>query len=460
MGFVGVHVGQCGIQTGTAFWELVDAIGSSDTAVPHELVTSSCSYPHTLRPLAVCFDNDARPLKAWSTHSFNALDVSKAACFYSEGQRGSGGNFANGLRRMREQSTRSVATARTDCIEAVMEGIRRQIEACSSRAHFFLTHSLAGGTGSGGGSQILQSLRDTYGANRYIITVSIAPSTQGDVPCQAFNSVLAGTALNEFSDCSLITQNLSYCQSTVGTHRAEHHAIEDLNAMIARGLAGLLLPLCPAEPSRGDHRMADLVESVTPLPALRFAEVHVSKPNVGESRTMKSVAESLCRDVPRYGDNGHLVCTSSALLIARGKLSGFDNASHRAYLDCLGGLQQMVSQGQRGLLGDGALFTVRHCTPCPQVLASATQSRGKSHSRLGNHSRLLPQFAPPGALIYAANRSSIGDYWFHCSRQAESKLQSNAYVHWYAAAGLMKEDLQHAASNMQDTANAYMWCGQ
>lgn len=74
-------------------------------------------------------------------------------------------------------------------------GIRRQTEASSTRAHFFLTHSLAGGTGSGGGSAILQGVRDTYGSGCYITTLSIAPSPSGDVPCQAFNAVLAGTAL-------------------------------------------------------------------------------------------------------------------------------------------------------------------------------------------------------------------------------------------------------------------------
>ena len=69
--------------------------------------------------------------------------------------------------------------------------------------------------------------------------------------------------------------------------------------------------------------MADLVESVTPIPAFRFAELHVSKPDVGGSRTMKALAQSMCRDVPRYGSNGRLIGTRAALLIARGKISGF-----------------------------------------------------------------------------------------------------------------------------------------
>lgn len=75
--------------------------------------------------------------------------------------------------------------------------------------------------------------------------------------------------------------------------------------------------------------MADLAENVTPMPAFRFAEVHVSKPGLGEGRTMSAVARHFCRSVPRYHASGELICTSNALMIARGKMSGFHESMHR-----------------------------------------------------------------------------------------------------------------------------------
>lgn len=102
-----------------------------------------------------------------------------------------------------------------------------------------------------------------------------------------------------------------------------------MQPQVCRSLAGLLLPLSPIEPAWGCQRMADLAESVTPVPAFRFAEVHVSKPGVSESHTMNSVAHHFCRSVPRYHASGGLICTSSALIIARGKLSGFEDSMHR-----------------------------------------------------------------------------------------------------------------------------------
>lgn len=184
-------------------------------------------------------------LQALSGHKFVTLDTTTPECHYSKSRRGSGGIFANGLRSIQQCATGNVTITEGPVIDAVIEGmlrcyinrfdvyltmcapqsdvsshfeflftktdlgavpavfatlashagIRRQAEACSSRPHFFVTHSLAGGTGSGGGSAILHSLRDIYGSGSYVMALSVAPSPKGDVPCQAFNSVLAGTAL-------------------------------------------------------------------------------------------------------------------------------------------------------------------------------------------------------------------------------------------------------------------------
>lgn len=59
--------------------------------------------------------------------------------------------------------------------------------------------------------------------------------------------------------------------------------------------------------------------------------------------------------------------------------------------------------------------------------------------------------------LASCRRSSIGDFWLRCAEQADLKLQSNAYVHWYEAGGLMREDLEHAVNSMQDTGSAYKW---
>jgi hypothetical protein len=44
-----------------------------------------------------------------------------------------------------------------------------------------MTHSLAGGTGSGLGSRLLEEYRDTFGKS-YLMTVSIWPNMIGETP--------------------------------------------------------------------------------------------------------------------------------------------------------------------------------------------------------------------------------------------------------------------------------------
>ena len=62
-----------------------------------------------------------------------------------------------------------------------MEVLRKEVE----RSDFFLgvvmMHSLAGGTGSGLGSRLLEDYRDEYG-KAYMMTTSVWPNSSGETP--------------------------------------------------------------------------------------------------------------------------------------------------------------------------------------------------------------------------------------------------------------------------------------
>jgi tubulin gamma len=66
---------------------------------------------------------------------------------------------------------------------------------------FMLLHSIAGGTGSGVGSFLLERLNDRF-PKRLIQTYSIFPDTQdsGDVVVGPYNSLLSLRRLTEFAD--------------------------------------------------------------------------------------------------------------------------------------------------------------------------------------------------------------------------------------------------------------------
>jgi len=64
-----------------------------------------------------------------------------------------------------------------------------------------LLHSIAGGTGSGVGSFLLERLNDRF-PKKLIQTYSIFPDTQnsGDVVVQPYNSLLSMRRLTEYAD--------------------------------------------------------------------------------------------------------------------------------------------------------------------------------------------------------------------------------------------------------------------
>jgi tubulin gamma len=69
---------------------------------------------------------------------------------------------------------------------------------------FFLCHSIAGGTGSGLGSLLLEHLNDRY-PKKLLNTFSVFPNTEevSDVVVQPYNSVLSMSRLTEYADSTV-----------------------------------------------------------------------------------------------------------------------------------------------------------------------------------------------------------------------------------------------------------------
>ena len=62
-----------------------------------------------------------------------------------------------------------------------MEMIRRRAEKADIFKGILLFHSLAGGTGSGMGSRIIEDFRENFD-RKYLFTASVWPATSGETP--------------------------------------------------------------------------------------------------------------------------------------------------------------------------------------------------------------------------------------------------------------------------------------
>ena len=65
-----------------------------------------------------------------------------------------------------------------------MEMLRKRAENADYFIGSLLFHSLAGGTGSGLGSRLIESYRDSFSLKSKLFTVSVWPANTGETPLQ------------------------------------------------------------------------------------------------------------------------------------------------------------------------------------------------------------------------------------------------------------------------------------
>eukprot|EP01052_Picozoa_sp_SAG31_P003155 SAG31_NODE_119_length_23948_cov_9.957105_2_plen_162_part_00 len=92
---------------------------------------------------------------------------------------GAGNNWASGYQQANDKE------------EELMEMVDREADGSDSLEGFVLIHSIAGGTGSGMGSNLLEKLNDRY-PKKLIQTYSVFPNSAetSDVVVQPYNSLL------------------------------------------------------------------------------------------------------------------------------------------------------------------------------------------------------------------------------------------------------------------------------
>ena len=84
--------------------------------------------------------------------------------------------------------------------------IDREADGSDSLEGFVLIHSIAGGTGSGLGSYLLEKLNDRF-PKKLIQTYSVFPNDENDVVVQPYNCLLAMKRLTLNADATVVIDN-------------------------------------------------------------------------------------------------------------------------------------------------------------------------------------------------------------------------------------------------------------
>ncbi|CAN0002605.1 unnamed protein product, partial [Choristocarpus tenellus] len=214
MSSVYIHLGQAGNQIGKELWRMAETEFVSNPGFSSSgALRKAGHFNHLMeggdamfhaedgysRYLAV--DSEPKVVQSCQleVHSLRPDNV-----IFDQG--GLANNWAMGFRSCTKEGS---------LLDRCMEGARREIERCSWPNSIVIVHSLAGGTGSGLGSALLQALRDEY-PSLYLINISVWALQAGETPLQHYNTALSLQHLQAFSDAVVYRSNDDLLQAGAG----------------------------------------------------------------------------------------------------------------------------------------------------------------------------------------------------------------------------------------------------
>lgn len=185
-------------------------------------------------------------------HLFNPENV-----FVSKNGGGAGNNWASGYHQGEL------------VLEDILDMIDREAGYSDSLEGFTLAHSIAGGTGSGMGSFILEALNDRY-PKKLIQTYSVFPnqSESSDVVVQPYNSVLTMKRLTLNADAVVVLDNTALNRIAAERLHIENPTIEQTNTLVSTVMAASTATL--RYPGYMNNDLMGLLASLIPVPQCHF----------------------------------------------------------------------------------------------------------------------------------------------------------------------------------------------
>jgi tubulin gamma len=155
--------------------------------------------------------------------------------------------------------------------EDLLEMLDREAEGSDSLEGFMLLHSVAGGTGSGVGSFLLERLADRY-PKRLVQTYSVFPSaTQvSDVVVQPYNAVLTLRRLAENADAVVVLDNGALARIAADALGITSPSFAQSNSLVATLLSAATATL--RYPGYLHNDLASILAALVPDPACHFLE--------------------------------------------------------------------------------------------------------------------------------------------------------------------------------------------
>ncbi|KAJ7570509.1 hypothetical protein O6H91_01G123400 [Diphasiastrum complanatum] len=153
--------------------------------------------------------------------------------------------------------------------EDIMDMIDREADGSDSLEGFVLCHSIAGGTGSGMGSYLLEALNDRY-SKKLVQTYSVFPNQMetSDVVVQPYNSLLTLKRLTLNADCVVVLDNTALNRIAVDRLHIPNPTFAQTNSLVSTVMSASTTTL--RYPGYMNNDLVGLVASLIPTPRCHF----------------------------------------------------------------------------------------------------------------------------------------------------------------------------------------------
>eukprot|EP00917_Polyrhabdina_sp_WS-2016_P032052 GHVP01068414.1.p1 GENE.GHVP01068414.1~~GHVP01068414.1.p1 ORF type:complete len:446 (+),score=88.06 GHVP01068414.1:155-1492(+) len=314
-----LQVGQCGNQIGHELWKTLcreHGIGpngkaeenDSDANDRKEVFFYQSDDSHYI-PRALLIDLEPRVIQNILTSPYASLYNPENIVASSDGG-GAGNNWAFGYTQGQ--------TSNDDLIDM----IDREADGSDSLCGFLMCHSIAGGTGSGLGSYLLERMSDRY-PKKVVQTYSIFPNDDevSDVVVQPYNSVLTTKRLIEEADSVLVLENGALNRIVSDKLHIQNPSFQHMNQLVSTTMAASTATL--RFPSYTSHDLSEIISSIVPTPNTHFITAGYTPFTDDNLECSKAVRKTSIGDVMRR------------LLQEKNRMVSFNFSKSNCYLSAL-----------------------------------------------------------------------------------------------------------------------------
>ncbi|KAJ5490828.1 Tubulin gamma chain [Penicillium diatomitis] len=295
-----IQAGQCGNNVGSQFWQqLCLEHGISQDGNLEEFATEGGDRKDVFFyqsddtryiPRAILLDLEPRVLHAIQSGPYRNI-YNPENFFIGQNGVGAGNNWGAGY------------AAGEGVQEEIFDMIDREADGSDSLEGFMLLHSIAGGTGSGLGSYLLERMNDRF-PKKLIQTYSVFPDMQTtDVVVNPYNSLLSMRRLTQDADSVVVLDNGALSRIVADRLHMRPGSVDDTtnfdqtNQLVSTVMSASTATL--RYPGYMHNDLAGIIASLIPTPRCHFLLTSYT-PFTGDSiEQAKTVRKTTVLDVMR-----------------------------------------------------------------------------------------------------------------------------------------------------------------